>query len=167
VLRALALGTVFLSHACLQQSARAASQFSVSFDNQPKPQSYVVYAAEPQAVPTGRQAILDLSFHVLNGFHVNSHTPSSEFLIPTRLDLQPAPGVSPGALVYPPGKLYTLPADPTEKLDVYTGDFHVKLPVLASPGPHELKALLKYQACDNAACYPPKTLSIAILFTAK
>jgi hypothetical protein len=26
---------------------------------------------------------------------------------------------------------------------------------------------LRYQACDNASCYPPKTLPVQILFTAK
>jgi hypothetical protein len=26
---------------------------------------------------------------------------------------------------------------------------------------------LKYQACDNASCYPPRTIPVKVLFTAK
>jgi hypothetical protein len=35
------------------------------------------------------------------------------------------------------------------------------------PGDHTLDGTLRYQACDNASCYPPRTLSVKILFTAK
>jgi hypothetical protein len=30
-----------------------------------------------------------------------------------------------------------------------------------------LDGSLRYQACDSAACYPPKTLPIQVVFTAK
>jgi hypothetical protein len=43
----------------------------------PKPKSFVVYAAEQQNVPAGKRSVLELHFHVVDGFHVNSHTPKS------------------------------------------------------------------------------------------
>jgi len=135
--------------------------------DQPKPKGYVVFAAEPQMVAAGKNAVLELRFHVVSGYHVNSHTPKSELLIPTRLELGDAAGVKAGALQYPAGKLFSFSFDPSEKLDVYADDFTVRLPVVATPGEHELKGTLKYQACDNAACYPPKTLPVDVLFTAK
>jgi hypothetical protein len=50
---------------------------------------------------------------------------------------------------------------------VYVDGFTVKLPVIATPGTHELHGTLHYQACDHAACYPPRSLPIAVPFTAK
>jgi Disulphide bond corrector protein DsbC len=136
-------------------------------DGPAKAKSYVVYAAEAQVIPAGKPAVLEVRFHVLDGFHVNSHTPKSQLLIPTELKLDAAGGMKAGALEYPAGKTYSFSFDPTEKLDVYAGDFTVKLPVTAAAGEHSVAGTLRYQACDNAACYPPKTLPVQILFTAK
>ena len=108
-----------------------------------------------------------LHFRVVDGFHVNSHTPKSELLIPTRIELQPAAGVRADAVEYPAGTSYSFSFDPTEKLDVYSGDFTVKLPVVAEAGSHTVDGTLRYQACDHAACYPPKSLPVQVIFTAK
>jgi hypothetical protein len=132
-----------------------------------KPKSYVVYGAEPQNVAAGKRSVLELHFRVLDGYHVNSHTPKSELLIPTRIELQPAAGVKAEAVEYPAGSSYSFSFDPTEKLDVYTGAFTVKLPVVAEAGAHSVDGTLRYQACDHAACYPPKSLPVQVIFTAK
>ena len=132
-----------------------------------KPKSYVVYAAEQQSVTAGKQVVLELHFRVVDGFHVNSHTPKSELLIPTQITLQPVAGVKLAAVGYPAGTSYSLAADPSEKLDVYTGAFTVKLPVVAEAGEHTVDGTLRYQACDQAACYPPKNLPVRVIFTAK
>jgi DsbC/DsbD-like thiol-disulfide interchange protein len=132
-----------------------------------KPKSYVVYAAEQQAIAAGKKSVLELHFRVADGFHVNSHTPKSELLIPTQIVLQPAAGVKADALEYPAGTSYSFSFDPTEKLDVYSGAFTVKLPVVAEAGAHSIEGTLRYQACDHAACYPPKSLPLEVLFTAK
>ena len=65
------------------------------------------------------------------------------------------------------GTPYSFSFEPKEKLDVYTGSFTIKLPVVAAAGEHTVEGALRYQACDHAACYPPKTLPVQILFTAK
>ncbi len=132
-----------------------------------KPKSYIVYGAEPQSVAAGKRSVLELHFRVLDGYHVNSHTPKSELLIPTRIELQPAAGVKAEAVEYPAGSSYSFSFDPTEKLDVYTGAFTVKLPVVAEAGAHTVDGTLRYQACDHAACYPPKSLPVQVIFTAK
>jgi hypothetical protein len=131
------------------------------------PKAYVLYAAEQQVIPAGKQAALELRFHMLPGYHVNSHTPKSELLIATALTLQPANGVKPGPPLYPAGQPYSFSFDPSDKLDVYAGDFTIKLPVVATAGQHTVDGSLKYQACDNASCYPPRTLPVKVLFTAK
>jgi len=133
----------------------------------PKPKSFVLYAAEQQNVTAGKRSVLELHFRVVDGFHVNSHTPKSELLIPTQITLQPAAGVKAEAVQYPAGTSYSFSFDPTEKLDVYTGAFTVKLPVVADAGTHTVDGTLRYQACDHAACYPPKSLAVQVIFTAK
>lgn len=131
------------------------------------PKSYVLYAAEPQTIAANKQVDLEIRFQVVQGFHINSHTPKSKFLIPTTLTLQPATGVKPGSPEFPAGQLYSFAFDPSEKVDVYAGSFTVKLPVTATTGEHVIEAILKYQACDNASCYPPKTFAMNIPFTAR
>lgn len=136
-------------------------------DGPAKPRALVLYAAEPQTVPAGKRAVLEMRFQVVSGFHVNSHRPNSQLLIPTALTLQPTAGVHASALVYPPGSLYSFSFDPGDKVDVYAGSFTVKLPVVATAGEHVLDGTLKYQACDNASCYPPRLLPIKVVFTAQ
>jgi hypothetical protein len=133
----------------------------------PKPKSFVVYAAEQQNVAAGKRSVLELHFRVVDGFHVNSHTPKSELLIPTQISLQPAAGVKADAVQYPAGTSYSFSFDPTEKLDVYSGAFTVKLPVVADAGTHTVDGTLRYQACDHAACYPPRSLPVQVIFSAR
>ena len=132
-----------------------------------KTKQFVQYAAESQVVPAGKRAVLELRFRVVEGYHINSHTPNSELQIPTVVESLAGSGVKVLAAEYPAGKPYSFSFAPDEKLDVYQGDFVVKVPVVASAGAHELKGILRYQACDTAACYPPKSLPVDVLFTAK
>jgi hypothetical protein len=136
-------------------------------DDAAKPKSTVVYVAEQQSVPAGKKAAVELHFKVVDGYHVNSHTPKSDFLIPTALKTEPAGGVTQSAPVYSAGQEFSFSFSPTEKLDVYSGEFIIKLPVTAEAGEHTISGSLHYQACDHAACYPPKSLPLQVLFTAK
>jgi hypothetical protein len=132
-----------------------------------KPKSNVVYVAEQQSVAAGKKSVVELHFKVLDGYHVNSHTPKSDYLIPTVLKTDPTAAVVVSTPEYSAGHEFSFSFSPTEKLDVYTGDFVVKVPVVAAAGEHLMQATLRYQACDHAACYPPKSLPLQVLFTAK
>ena len=109
---------------------------------------------------------IELRFRVEPGFHINSHKPKDELLIPTDLKLEP------GALhiadkQYPPGQHFHLQVGNGEDLDVYQGEFRVMLRVEAPKGATTLTGSLHYQACDTAACFPPKTLPVQIAVTAR
>ena len=138
-----------------------------AMDGAPKPKQYIVYAAEQEAVVAGKKSAVELHFRVVEGFHVNSHTPKSELLIPTNLTLKEDAGVKVGAAEYPKGQAYSFAFEPGETLDVYSGAFTVKVPVEAAAGEHTVDGTLRYQACDKAACYPPKTLAVRVVFVAK
>jgi cytochrome c biogenesis DsbD-like protein len=119
------------------------------------------------AIPSiirGTPGKAELHFHITPGFHVNSNTPSEEYLIPTALRMDAPTDIVVGRIIYPAGQNITLPFAPDLKLNVYSGEFSVLVTVrpLSSvlPGKYALRGRLKYQACDKAACYPPKELPV-------
>lgn len=116
------------------------------------------------AVTAGKPGSVPLHFRVVRGFHINSNTPKSEFLIPTALKLDAPTDIVIGKITYPAGTDMSFPFSPDEKLSVYTGDFSLAVVVRplhnVVPGKYMLRGQLKYQACDNAACYPPKQLPV-------
>lgn len=118
----------------------------------------------PIKLRAGQSATAEFRFHVANGYHINSSHPKSELLIPTELKLQPVPPFAVKDFQYPAGKDLTLSFDPSEHLSVYSGDFtvHAQLTATrgAAPGHYQLAGELRYQACSDRACYPPKKLPV-------
>jgi hypothetical protein len=115
-------------------------------------------ASKPQDV--------ELRFRVEPGFHINSHKPKDELLIPTELKLDPN-SFHIANEQYPPGSHFRLQVGNGEELDVYQGEFRVALRIDAPRGDSTLSGSLRYQACDNAACFPARTLPVKIAVTAK
>jgi Disulphide bond corrector protein DsbC len=115
-------------------------------------------------ITRGKSNRVNLRFHIGSGFHVNSNKPRSEFLIPTALKLNAPTDIVIGRVNYPAGEEMSFPFAPEDKLSVYTGEFPLAVEVrpLASvyPGKYKIHGELRYQACDNAACYPPKKLPV-------
>jgi hypothetical protein len=127
-----------------------------------------VVAMAPAPVITvmqGKAGTVPLSFRVTSGFHINSNQPKSEFLIPTTLKIDATTDIVIGRVVFPAGQDMSFPFSPDEKLNVYTGDFRVGVVVRplhsVQTGKYVVRGTLKYQACDNAACYPPKQLPVS------
>ncbi len=105
-----------------------------------------------------------LEFRVAPGFHINSNTPKSEFLIATALKMDPPTDIVLGKTEYPEGRDVSFPFSPDEKLNVYSGDFAINVSIhplhSVVPGKYVMHGFLRYQACDNAQCFPPKTLPV-------
>jgi hypothetical protein len=112
-----------------------------------------------------QQTMVNLNFRVPSGYHINSNTPKSEFLIPTALKMDLPTDIILGKIQYPAGADMSFPFSPDEKLSVYSGDFTIAVAVhplhSVVPGKYVMHGVLRYQACDNAACYPPKTLPVS------
>jgi len=117
---------------------------------------------EQVTVPAGKPAAIMLHFRIAPGMHINSHTPAEEELIPTTFSIPDGAGVRLDGAVYPAGTDFHLPLDPKTKLSVYTGEFTIQTRLVATPGDHLVEAKLRYQACDNSSCMPPKTITVAI-----
>ena len=142
--------------------------FSLCFLNaqeNPVPQgrTFVTFVAASNAVVSpGHSAPVQFTFHVENPYHINSSKPLTEELIPTQLHFSLPGEIAVGKMQYPAGKLMSFPFDPSTKLSVYSGNFIVRglvvAPLKAAIGTYTVHGELKYQACDNNACYPPKKL---------
>jgi len=99
------------------------------------------------------------------GFHVNSNTPAEDYLIPLKLTWTSTGALEAGAAAYPKPRLekYAFSEKP---LSVFTGDFVVianfKVAAKAPAGPGIAIGKLRYQACNDHACFAPKSIEIAI-----
>jgi hypothetical protein len=129
-----------------------------------KKPSVTMLPAALTPVTAGKPGQANLRFRISSGFHINSNTPKSEFLIPTALKLNAPTDIVVGKLSYPDGQEMSFPFAPNEKLSVYSGEFTVGVTVRplhnVIPGKYMFRGQLRYQACDNAACYPPKNLPV-------
>ena len=117
---------------------------------------------EQISIAAGKSIPVALHFRIKPNLHINSHTPRSEYLIPTVFSIPESSGVRLESASYPSGADFTLPVDPSTKLSVYSGEFAVQALIVASPGDHLVEAKLRYQACDENACFPPKTITVPI-----
>jgi Disulphide bond corrector protein DsbC len=127
-----------------------------------KPPAVEFLFPEQVSVTAGKPSAVALHFRVRQDLHINSHAPHSEYLIPTVFSIPEALGVTLESASYPAGAEFTLSVDPSTKLSVYSGDFAIQARIVASRGDHLVEAKLRYQACDQNACLPPKTITVAI-----
>ncbi|PYX25570.1 MAG: disulfide bond formation protein DsbC, partial [Acidobacteria bacterium] len=94
-----------------------------------KAPSVTMAPVEPVTVTRGKGGAVSLHFRVASGFHINSNTPKSEFLIPTALKMDAPTDIVLTKLTYPQGAEMSFPFAPNEPLSVYSGDFTVSMTV--------------------------------------
>ena len=124
-----------------------------------------VLNADRTAYEAGAPARVAALVSIEPGWHVNSHKPTFEYLIPTVLELTLPEGWSPGEIQYPQAELQTFSFE-VQPLAVYDGDVvilaEVKVPAGAPAGAYPVKASLRYQACNDSQCLPPVTAEARI-----
>ncbi len=107
------------------------------------------------------QGTLTIRAKLAEGWHVNSHKPTEDYLIATEATLTPAAGVTYGEPIYPDGKLEKFSFSETP-LSVYAGEFRIDVPVrwtgAATPA---LSGALGYQACNDTQCLAPASVKFA------
>ena len=112
----------------------------------------------------GSPATVTLHAVLPPGFHANSSTPTDAYLIPLSLKWTGGPLQSDG-IVYPKAAMekYSFSDKP---LSVVTGDFAItakfKVPADAPSGPAAQNGALRYQACNDHMCFPPKTVNVSL-----
>jgi hypothetical protein len=100
-----------------------------------------------------------------SGYHINSNRPLAKFLIPTTLKIEAPNGIRVGPVSYPRAQLRSFSFSP-DKLSVYEGRavlrFNVTIPASFPIGVTELRVRLKYQSCNDEACFPPANRTITM-----
>ena len=124
------------------------------------PKTYVSIAP----VPRGSTFEVAVVVTVMQGFHMQAHKPSEDYLIPTVLTAKMPAGFKELGTSYPPGVQQKLSF--TDKpLLVYTGHFTVRAKFTAEAsaplGTVKLPFTLQYQACNDSVCLPPVRTPVA------
>ena len=95
---------------------------------------------------------------IMEPFHINSQTPSEDFLIPTTLTIDPVEGLEFGELKFPKADVKTFEFSETP-LSVYEHTFYIFTDMTVAenlnPAKVNFNATFSYQACDNQTCRAP------------
>jgi hypothetical protein len=126
-----------------------------------------VLSVEPGAVvkaKAGSTVEATVSLQLRQGYHVNSNTPSDDYLIPLKLTWNPGPLQAAG-VGYPKPLMekYSFSQKP---LSVFSCNFELttkfKVPASAAVGQTSVSGKLRYQACNDNMCLPPKNLDVVL-----
>ena len=140
-----------------------------SFEELPDPQNIVnaVGHVSHDGVHAGMNFKIAVVCEIMEGWHVNSHSPTDEAFVPTEMVLEAPEIVTAGHPIYPRGVLREFSFS-EEPLSVYEEEFVVlvnaSLARTAEPSEHSLTVTLRYQSCDDRMCLEPveKTLSVPL-----
>jgi len=143
--------------------------------------TFAAAAAEPQKKPgeaasiekvevqgdakAGGNVVAVVHVKLEKDWHTQSNKPSEPNFIPTVLTLTPTAGVKSSTIKYPEGKSEKVQGL-AKPLSVYDGDFQITVLLTLDARaklPFTIPAMLNYQACQGATCYPPKKLKLDII----
>ena len=135
----------------------------------PQSSSERVTVGQPQKVAGKRNDAVQtrIPVSILEGYHVNSNTPSDEYLIPLKVTWTSLGALEGGEVTYPAAKAekYEFADKP---LAVFSGEFSLtasfKVAANAPPGPGVATGKLRYQACNSNTCFPPKTADVNVAY---
>lgn len=99
-----------------------------------------------------------------SGYHCNSDKPTEDWMIPLRLTWQ-STALETVSITFPKAKMEKF-AFSDKPIAVLEGEFDIvskfKRVANAMPGPAILSGKLRYQACNDKMCLPPKTIDVKV-----
>lgn len=115
-------------------------------------------------VSRGSAAKGTIVMNIPGGLHVNSNRPNSEYAIPTVVRVS-GTGVKVGRVIYPRGRNRTFGFS-ENAINVYEGrvaiPFTITVPANFRGNTVRVHATVRYQACTNEVCYPPKSKDVTL-----
>lgn len=115
-------------------------------------------------VSRGSTAKGSVVLSIPGGLHVNSSRPNSEYAIPTSVRIS-GQGVRAGKVSYPRGRNRKFQFSEST-INVYEGrvsiPFTVNVPANFRGNTVRVRAVVRYQACTDEVCYPPKNKDLTI-----
>jgi len=108
----------------------------------------------------GRTVQAAIVVDIPDGYHVNGNRPLGKYAVPTILKIEAPGGFRISPVVYPRATVRRFSFS-DEQLAVYENRavmrFNVTVPASYSSSAAELRVRLRYQSCNNEACFPPAT----------
>lgn len=116
------------------------------------------------AIKRGTAGKGSIVMNIPGGLHVNSNRPNTEYAIPTVVNVS-ATGAKVGAVSYPRGANRKFEFS-DDTLNVYENravfNFNVSVPANYKGNTVKIRAVVRYQACTEQVCYPPKNKEITL-----
>ena len=121
-----------------------------------------------ESFQSGSVAKIAIVLSIEDGWHVNAHNPTYDYLIGTSVELQSMEGVIIADIRYPEGSLQQFGfAD--DLLRVYDGAAPIfltlKLSEKIKPGTYTLPAIVLVQACNDQVCLAPSSVAVDLSLT--
>jgi len=121
-----------------------------------------------ESFQSGSVAKIAIVLSIEDGWHVNAHNPTYDYLIGTSVELQSMEGVIIADIRYPEGSLLQFGfAD--DLLRVYDGAAPIfltlKLSEKIKPGTYTLPAIVLVQACNDQVCLAPSSVAVDVSLT--
>ena len=128
-------------------------------------QALSVVPPEPVFLKAGEEVVVLLTLRIRPGYHINSNRPAEDYLIPTKLSWEAAAPLELKSIDYPAGENVTYSFS-EKPLSVYSAKVRVvstfKAPESLDADFKALTGSLRYQACNDKACFPPKTIAVKV-----
>jgi len=139
----------------------------VTFYSNPAPQSAndvkTSGSFAPDKVKKGQTVKASVVMEIPQGLHVQSSKPLDKFLVATKLDVETPQGMKVGPIQYPRALMRNLKFSKAQ-VAVYEGRavlrFNLTVPANYGGSSGEIKGRLKFQACNDDACFPPITREV-------
>ena len=117
-----------------------------------------------KTIARGSKSKASVVLSIPSGLHVNSSRPASEYAIPTTVSVSGS-GLKTGGLVFPRGRNRKFQFS-ENLINVYEGrvtfPFTVTVPANFKGSKIRVNATVRYQACTEEICYPPKSKTITM-----
>lgn len=98
---------------------------------------------------------------ILPTWHINSNKPLDSYTIATTLTLDPATAELVSA-EFPPHEVKTFTFSAGSRLAVFEGTLPIRFVARLKGGATKIGASLRYQACNDSVCLPPKSITADI-----
>ena len=110
----------------------------------------------------GQEVTAPITAELQTGFHVNSNQPADEYLIPLKLTWVKGP-LETVQVSYPKPQMEHF-AFSQKPVSIFSGKFEIvtkfKASATAQPGMALMNGKLRFQACNDRECLPPKTVDV-------
>jgi thiol:disulfide interchange protein DsbD len=109
----------------------------------------------------GSRGFVAVAATITEPWHINSHEPIDEYLIPTELEITAPEGITVEGILYPDPEMIKLEISETT-MPLYHGTMYfgaiIEISDEIEPGEYSLRAVLSYQGCNDMTCLEPASV---------